>query len=472
MQKFWNGTVRWLIALIAFAIPIEHKYDKPFRFFSKSLIPEGLNLPFWFDKKIHFYPSDIIVILILGISIFALRLEVRKWFLEKCAPFLFLIAAIAILSIANSSLYNYPIPYFRVWQLLTAFTLFAIIASQSNEERDKTFKLVMLAFVCMGTIQALFGIIQYFNQAPIGLHWLEEPRFVRSRMHPYIPSNDFTRWMIDSWLGIKCDENFLVRATGTLPHPNVLAGYLFMTSMTTVYLASDGKSLHKLLLKLFAFIQFFGLIITYSRAGLFAFFISLTLWFFISIKEKLNRKVIKMNSYVFISFIAIAFLFQNQIISRGGIVNYNKISKNSDKERLTYQNYAFNMISDKPLTGVGYGQFTYQLPKYLPDLSDPEDFRTGTHNIYLLIASEMGLIALASFCAFIGIMLWKGFRNITSPQALLFSIFFSFLFIGGCDFYLILFQQGRLMFFIIAGFLASYIHWNTLSIERRHVEAS
>lgn len=49
-----------LLILLFFAIPIEHKYDKLFRFFSLTLIPSGLELPKNFESKIYFYMSDFI----------------------------------------------------------------------------------------------------------------------------------------------------------------------------------------------------------------------------------------------------------------------------------------------------------------------------------------------------------------------------------------------------------------------------
>jgi O-antigen ligase len=70
------------------------------------------------------------------------------------------------------------------------------------------------------------------------------------------------------------------------------------------------------------------------------------------------------------------------------------------------------------------------------------------HNIYLLIAVEMGLFSLGVFLFWIGQLLWNGFKHRASPEVkILLSLLFAFLFIGCCDFYLITSQQGRLLLF-------------------------
>lgn len=145
-----------------------------------------------------------------------------------------------------------------------------------------------------------------------------------------------------------------------------------------------------------------------------------------------------------------AFLFCEQYAYRGGIINYNNTAKQSDKTRIDAQQTALEMIKDHPLSGVGFQQFTSVAKTY----GNP----IGTHNIYLFIWSEMGLVALLSFLGFILSILLSAYRAPFTPQiASLLSIFIAFLFIGCCDFYPFLFQQGKLMLFISSALLASEV---------------
>ncbi len=112
---FWRRLSLCMLCLLAFAIPIEHKYDKLFRFFSLKLIPPNVVLPDFFDKKIYFYPSDLIALGLLFIALFALRVPIRRFFLSRGAVFLWLVFLFAFISILFSPLAHYAIPYIRLF---------------------------------------------------------------------------------------------------------------------------------------------------------------------------------------------------------------------------------------------------------------------------------------------------------------------------------------------------------------------
>jgi O-antigen ligase len=109
------------------------------------------------------------------------------------------------------------------------------------------------------------------------------------------------------------------------------------------------------------------------------------------------------------------------------------------------------MIQKHPITGVGYQQFGMNSLSYLNQAPGM------THNIFLLIAAETGLISLLAFLGWIGLIFWAAWRSAPLPETgLLFAAFIGFLFIGCCDFYPIFFQQGKLLFFGTAGLLARF----------------
>ena len=80
----------------------------------------------------------------------------------------------------------------------------------------------------------------------------------------------------------------------------------------------------------------------------------------------------------------------------------------------------------------------------------------GVHNIYLYIAAEIGLFGLLAFLGFLFSVLRAAFYSLHCPlRVTLSSLFLGFLFIGGCDFYLLQFQQGKWMFMITALWITS-----------------
>jgi len=95
---------------------------------------------------------------------------------------------------------------------------------------------------------------------------------------------------------------------------------------------------------------------------------------------------------------------------------------------------------------------------YLPIDTPAYERSTAPHNMFLFLACETGLISLGALLSLIGMLLWRALRApMTVEIATFTAILIGFLFIGCCDFYPILFQQGKLMFFLVAGLLASHV---------------
>lgn len=111
------------------------------------------------------------------------------------------------------------------------------------------------------------------------------------------------------------------------------------------------------------------------------------------------------------------------------------------------------MIAAHPLFGVGYNN--YQLVK---DRYDPEGQVTHlwgrVHNIYLLIGSEQGLLALAAFLLFLFSVLRRALRaDVNAFHASLIASFCGFLFIGLFDFYPLFMNNMMFIFFSVCALL-------------------
>ncbi|HSX13352.1 MAG TPA: O-antigen ligase family protein [Chlamydiales bacterium] len=435
MMKKWASV---LFALVIFFVPIEHKYDKPLRHFSLSVIPDGLTLPSGFDAKIYFYPSDIIAFILFLSLLFAFRIPARKIFMEKGTICLLIIVCCALLSIISSPLSNYFTVYTRLLQLLTPCFLFAFLSQITFSE--KQIRNLFYWVVIAALLQSFIAITQYFTQEHLGLRLLSE-----SRDAPAIfEVAGGKRWLLDRVFDTGSASSIIKRSAGTFPHSNVLGGFLMMSVILTYALIAKAQK--KTILTLALLVQMFALFLTYSRSAVFGILLGTIVWFTFAFY---HRHFYRYLAGAIVSCVAIcSCLLFEQYLHRGGIVNYNETAKNSDQVRIVAQSTAIEMIKDHPVAGVGFQQFSKVAESY--------GNKTGTHNIYLFICSEMGMLALIAFLVFIWIVLRGAISSpFSSEKASLLAIFIAFLFIGGCDYYPITFQQGKLMFFMTAAMIIS-----------------
>lgn len=435
-KKFWFGAA--CLALLAFAIPFEHKYDKLFRFYSLTLIPDGLSLSPRYDKKIYFYASDLIALTLCLLGLSWYRIPWQRFFGHP----LWIVWLCAALSIFLSPFSHYPVSYIRLLQLFTPIALFSFLAfAFKEEERSKLTGILFTALVLAGLCQASIAIVQYFHQAPLGLRVIGETSQISTFE---VPNQSLSA--LDSFLGIQHASVRKMRAAGTLPHANVLGGFLFLSLLCT-YALSQRRSLYLWAIPL----QVFALFLSFSRSALFAWILATALWLFWNRRKSVGWVVA-------ISFALSFALLHEQIIHRGGIVNYNGLAKNSDSIRVHHQNLSVQILRSAPLFGLGYGQFSERAADFFPPGTPSYVKETAPHNIFLFLACETGLISLFAFLSFLAILGWAALRSfptveITTCKALLAG----FLFIGLCDFYPILFQQGKLMLFLTLGLLATHL---------------
>ncbi|HSX37289.1 MAG TPA: O-antigen ligase family protein [Chlamydiales bacterium] len=497
----WRRLSIFLTCLIAFIIPIEHKYDKLFRHFSLKLIPNDIVLPKFFDKKIYFYPSDLIAVALLLIALFALRIPCRHFFGSRGAGFLWIIFVFAFLSIPFSPLANYPLPYIRLLQLSTPFILYSFLANSfSLEEKTRLITRIFQCIVFAACIQSVIAIAQFAIQGPIGLRLLgEQSGFA----HFAMPAGHH-RWLF--CLKKSLESIIVIRSYGTFPHTNVLGGFLACSILASYSLCSKTRVRFFLIL-----LQFFAMSLTFSRSAFFGWALGTLVWFAFSIRDccrmkassifgmilayfrsksgdlytfcryrsplfdrksaqkhpKIDEAFIRQQSLtkqiwdkslIFTLFISVCIswiILHEPILHRGGIVNYTNLNQESDGLRIRYQTTALSLIKTHPFLGVGFHQLATHSQKYISnDPTYPID--GGVHNIYLYLAVETGLFSLMAFCIFIFFILYKTLQTPATPQvASLLAIFIAFLFIGGCDFYPLLFQQGKLIFFLTSGLLAA-----------------
>lgn len=171
-------------------------------------------------------------------------------------------------------------------------------------------------------------------------------------------------------------------------------------------------------------------------------------------------------------------LDDNLINSSSYLLNNSAIS-----DRNFYNNVSRETISENFIFGSGTGTFIFQIDKYLDRNKIYQEFEPWqyqpAHNIYFLIASEIGLVGLLLFLFFIFRVISNSLKstktilngNAVNPDIsdkkivsretisatklnyFLIAITISFLFIGLFDHYFWTLQQGSLVFWLVLGLI-------------------
>jgi O-antigen ligase len=287
----------------------------------------------------------------------------------------------------------------------------------------------------LGTFEASIAILQYMLQSPCGLEMLGE-------LHP----NHFCFAKEGTTIHLfgKTATGPLMRAAGTFLHPNILGCFLFASSLSTLYLKRTSGFL------VLFFLQWMGLFATFSRSALLATAIAFPLFLALLAYKKMIPR------YLFIKlgtlFVCLVLIFLPALKSRGGIFSYEGTVKAADQERIHYNKIALNLLQEHPWFGVGHNNF--QLYSSYTDPSMPgHTFFSKVHNIYLLVASETGLLGLGCFLFFLFQLFFPLAQNWTLERIFLFSLFLGLLLIGGCDFFLLYSAPACVLFFSTASLL-------------------
>lgn len=242
----------------------------------------------------------------------------------------------------------------------------------------------------------------------------------------------------------------ILRAYGTLPHPNILGGFVLLTLLgpAGLFLTSKKPNYPALVLLCFG-IVLLGL--TFSRSawlGLISFIGILAL----KLSSFERKKLFILISAVLLTIIATIYPLRNLVFTRvsNSTVATETIST-VGRSWLTQQ--AGNMIRQHPLSGVGIGSFVIELANTAVEGAPIEP----VHNIFLLVTTELGLLGLiliSSLFVFITLLIYKT----KTPQAILASAAITgFGVISLFDHYLWTLAPGRVMLGLALGLWAGQV---------------
>ncbi len=296
-----------------------------------------------------------------------------------------------------------------IWQAVkfSQFSLLAIFASISFAKKTVTHYLPLVLVVSLVWQSALI-IFQAVLGHSLGLSFLGERSFDSST--PNIAHA--------SLFG-----NQILRPYGTFSHPNVAASFLLIYLL----LLLEKAQLKFLLIKIFTLIALF---LTFSKAAIVGLIFSLIVFY---------QSKILLTLFFVAGTIALVFLIR--VIPDSQLATI--------AERLILAQAALDIALINPLFGVGSGNFILALSQL--NLFSLAQIRLlqPVHNVFLLILAENGAIGLALFALLLFVALKSASTNTKIALALALLVFASL------DHFFWTLQQGRLLFFLIVGYLAS-----------------
>ena len=300
-----------------------------------------------------------------------------------------------------------PISIYR-FLTFAEIVLFAAVAAKCLKNRQ-WLDIALFALVFNGLFQSLLGIAQFVHNASLGFHFLGES---------IIGSN------IDGVAKILINGEKHIRAYGTFPHPNILAGFLLIPffiiiaelvcrilpflnkqSLPAGEAEAGERSAqvsHETILDFIPtnFLWFIfsvtslGFVLTFSRSAFLGLIFGLLIYIFLIAPTR--NLVQKFKSYYKFP-VALTILLALMIIALSNTTSF--FSNQSLQERQLYQDVSYETISGSPIQGIGAGQFILNEHKLHPDLEAWQ--YQPAHNVYLLIFSELGIVGFILFILFV-----------------------------------------------------------------------
>lgn len=417
-----------LLLFLVFLLPLQTRYIA-------SRAPLGTGTSEY--GTISIYAVELLLWLCFAVFIFSGRLR----FMHIKADGKLAVIILAFVTYAIFGIFENPSPVrgFFVWlRLAEAAALFTLIAWGGVKN-----KWLIYSFIAGAAVQAVLGIVQFSVQgiSPSTLFGIatHDPAFLGDA----VVETTTGRWL---------------RAYGSLPHPNILGGYLVTALLLLFTLAIWKKRIAKAETTMVFGILLLSaaLFFTFSRGAWIAFGVGglVLIWnaFLRNNDERFHRAIrFGLPAAALWLVLGLAFVpllqtrFSGLVAPQGEAVRLEKISIN---ERLSEYEDAFSLLPNYFLSGTGIGAYAKRVEEMRPGL--PGYAYQPVHNFFLILALELGIPAFLIFISMLlmlAFLLYKGGRWIAFPPYIaLFTL-------GFFDHYLWSLEAGTMLFWAVLGFV-------------------
>jgi O-antigen ligase len=202
----------------------------------------------------------------------------------------------------------------------------------------------------------------------------------------------------------------LMRASALFPDPHMLSLYLGLSiPPAAAFWLQSGKRKRRMISAALILLISADLL-TFSRGGYFGLFVGLGGFFILFFGRRLtlgNFKPVLLGSMVFL--IATGLLLATPFGTR--LLSSFSLEDGSNTERLRLWQEAVGYIGERPLLGAGIGNYPL-LAKPSASYREP----IYAHNLYLDIASEIGLLGALCFAGLLFLSLCRAWRKWRAEQ--------------------------------------------------------
>ncbi|WP_449244582.1 O-antigen ligase family protein [Desulfobacca acetoxidans] len=280
---------------------------------------------------------------------------------------------------------------FDLWALFSSVLLYIYVANQVRKRQELV--LVAVVTVINVAVQGILALMQYLTDSNLGLDFFGATKALR----------DYTSLAA------------LSRAGGTLGHPNSLALFFDLTLPLTFSLLFHPMKFGRKFLLLLAFTAgLAGLTATLSRGGILAVGLASITLLLIHFFRRFGLAQ------------AVVYVVLVLVVASGLILG----TSNPIERRLFQHDYgtaygriphllvAINVIRANPLFGVGLNNYCEAAPEFD---NTPQQimayWQAPAHNLYLFIASEIGLVGLIWVVVFTFAVVKALWPSLRSPDS-------------------------------------------------------
>lgn len=407
-----------------------------------SLLYILLVLPFNITYQLHYstnlfdpfvngifvnYLNPTVSILDLGVLLllFSILKEVKISFLRKTISKFkwYLISFLVFLLLQNILLFDLLI-FVNSLRFITFVLLLVFLPPVLPLLKSKAIQLPFTLILIFNTFfQGILGIIQFTRGASLGWEFLGESQVVNG-----MQGSSF----------LELYDGIYLRAYGTFPHPNILAGFFLLVFFLSIFVFFKERRVFRYIYLAMAFLSGIFVIFTFSRIVLILFVLNALAIFLIYVFKVKGKQFFAFTPTLLIE--RFGNLFGEGDTSLGDRVNLFKAS--------------LSVLKENWLAGTGSGNFVKAMEDFVPRTGSGIQLLQPVHNVLMLLLTDFGVFGFFAFLFLVGKIFFVYIKKITWFTLLL---LFSVGLIGMLDHYLISLPQGIVMLciFLVLSFLFS-----------------
>ncbi len=383
------------------------------------LNPDQAYISYYFSYPlaIFLYASDILAITLFVSCLFFKRsVFAGFWYIIP----LILANSLLMFHVEQKELWLYGIvKLIEIWFLI-------VFVKNSSQPKNRAIWLL----ICIGVVEAIIAVLQFHVKHDLGLRFLGE----------YLPPITETSGAAT----IPTAQGLILRAYGTMPHPNVLGGFLSLI-LGLFFYVSRGTKLRFWNGSIFIILSC-GLLVSFSRSAWAAAIVLSMAFIAYQIYIKAYRLAIIWFIFLTVSCGTLLLIYRPIVFPRIQDLSTNSSSVAYREE---FNGYAKQAIKRNPWLGLGAGQYIPYIVKH--ETLNPWEYQPP-HNIFLMFRVQFGIIGAILF---IYALYSIGFTWNIFKHPIFWFIVPALLILGLSDHYLITIQQGRLLLAIALGLLIS-----------------